>query len=477
MAKLAGDAADKITRLQKLVEALQAENAALRRKVRLLESNSSPSQRSNASDSSSSPGSNHNRRPTTPRLAPVHSPRRGSRRPELLARQDQERMATFNGRRYVYRKNGDLMELDERQANTLTQEAFMLPTTASNGKRHFSDGQTFEFRRRRTEEEESPRTESPDSSWDESRPVTPEESDDESQRSVFEGYLPSYGAVRAEEPAEEPADDSPQEPGTPQVYFSHRRVLIPKDLGDDLNPEHTYIRIDSTPANDILDKALKIFRTVLWEKAAVYWPGFYKRIKKGEYLVNMSGTEMHRNLEDIDLSDITPNTQVEARLEWLLRRETYKVRNSMSHKKWAYLSHASFVDNDLKGLQEAVLLMGDTMRGAELRKLRDKINDEAKKSFQQMVDLHCRIELPGFEMQEEDLEFLHEHDYEFAEIMRTDLRLTSRPLAVPAPDVMVQVARYYLQQGNLEKSCEGLVSTEHYAWALSAAQNPTPCNF
>lgn len=85
------------------------------------------------------------------------------------------------------------MEISDRQAKALTQGAFMLATAASSNKRHFDRDKTFEFRRREPVDWAEPTT--ADISWAESRPPTPEDSDDESEASIFEGYLPSYSAV------------------------------------------------------------------------------------------------------------------------------------------------------------------------------------------------------------------------------------------------------------------------------------------
>jgi len=109
--------------------------------------------------------------------------------------------------------------------------------------------------------------------------------------------------------------------------------------------------------------------------------------------------------------------------------------------------------------------MGDFPRAQEVRALRDEVAAEARKLRDKMMALDYLIALPMCEVtpDDEDMEWLREHDSNFAQVLEE--RYRSRETA---QDYLLRVAEFYATKStDLGHRCRKLMKDEIF-WQYTA---------
>ena len=498
MAKLAGSAATKITELRKALDAaqqevkllrsrhLQTENSKLRRENEALRAilDSIDGQETicltppatGRSQSFISPPNSSVRKPTPREIERrssllVRPSKATTRRPAKPATEatmteansphthtsDVARSATIHGQKYVYRR-GELVWLDERQASVLDQPCFMQPTHASNEKK--SSKQPFDYLRKKVRPANYSRYDSRSSSGTEgSKPSGATES------------WSSWDTVDHEWGTNTQSVDSREE--TPNTSESGENAESTEEsskgkefrLHEYLDEDLKYMLVHSAFGFLTLEKGLKLAQVVFWEQARLHWPTVFEGIKSGPHMVKMSWAEMSSYMNRLSINALKVVCSNPTSLRYNLTNYVKDTRNLLAHPEERFLINPDNLDHHLRHIQHMVYLMGDFTRAQEVRALRDEVAAEAGRLRDKMMALDYLIALPmcAVTPDDEDMEWLREHDSKFAQVLEE--RYRSRETA---QDYLLRVAEFYVTKStDLGHHCWKLMNDESF-WLYTA---------
>ncbi|KAM7196711.1 hypothetical protein V8F20_006904 [Naviculisporaceae sp. PSN 640] len=228
-------------------------------------------------------------------------------------------------------------------------------------------------------------------------------------------------------------------------------------LGEELELDLRCLVIDNATGHRLLEEGMKLLQGAFYETSRVYWPLVFWMCggkRGGSHLVDtsMSGmSEYFKCIEKQGLLEALPGT---ADLRELLVQKNKETRNKLCHPLEGYdkFKFSSELDIWLQVMQAATLIMGDQDKVARLRRLRDELAEEAKRVTEQVRELSRRAEDPSFEISEDDLEFLHDWNERFYNILH-EQRLNPTGHRLDKNDPMLRIAEFYSNQRIGGRSC------------------------
>ncbi|KAM7196707.1 hypothetical protein V8F20_006900 [Naviculisporaceae sp. PSN 640] len=226
------------------------------------------------------------------------------------------------------------------------------------------------------------------------------------------------------------------------------REILPVELDYHLRD----LAIPGSFGKKLLKKAMKIFCKALFETARDHWPNAFKIIddEDGDYLVEPTYSGFKTFLAEVSPEELDLVSPDALHLKDLLFWHVRPVRNRVEHPRRYYFNNSSAVDLDLRVIEMAILLMNRRDRASQVRDLWNQLVNKASEvaiaKTKRLLELSSLIGAnPNYDMSDEDLEYLHQFDYDFYKVI-TGQERPGEEYKVPESNPYLRVGRFYVKQ-------------------------------